>query len=53
MREVDPTVSEDEAPERLAEMVVKWLREADLKVSLDELSIPTEGIDTFVEDALC
>jgi alcohol dehydrogenase len=52
MREVDPTVSEQEAPDRLAEMVVGWLREADLKISLDELSIPTEGIDTYVQDAL-
>ncbi|MDA9857755.1 iron-containing alcohol dehydrogenase [Rubripirellula sp.] len=52
MREVDPTVSEQEAPDRLAEMVVEWLREADLKISLDELSIPTEGIDTYVQDAL-
>jgi alcohol dehydrogenase len=52
MREVDPTVSEKEAPDRLAEMVVGWLREADLKISLDELSIPTEGIDTYVQDAL-
>lgn len=52
MREVDPTVSEQEAPDRLAEMVVGWLREADLKISLDELSIPPEGIDTYVQDAL-
>jgi alcohol dehydrogenase len=52
MREVDPTVSEQEAPDRLAEMVVEWLREADLKISLDELSIPPEGIDTYVQDAL-
>ncbi|MGB0595572.1 MAG: iron-containing alcohol dehydrogenase [Rubripirellula sp.] len=52
MREVDPAVSEHEAPDRLAEMVVGWLREADLKISLDELSISTEGIDTYVQDAL-
>ena len=52
MREVDPRVATDEAPERLAEMVVSWLREADLATSLDELSIPASGIDTFVEDAL-
>ena len=52
MREVDPAVCEQEAPDRLAEMVVGWLREADLKISLDELSIPTEGIDTYVQDAL-
>ncbi|MEE2934440.1 MAG: iron-containing alcohol dehydrogenase, partial [Planctomycetota bacterium] len=52
MREVDPAVCEQEAPDRLAEMVVGWLREADLKISLDELSIPTEGIETYVQDAL-
>lgn len=52
MREVDPTVSVLDAPDRLAEMVVNWLREAGLATSLDELSIPSSGIDTFVEDAL-
>ena len=52
MREVDPGVPTEEAPERLAEMVVSWLREADLATSLKELSIPASGIDTFVEDAL-
>ncbi|MGI9474629.1 MAG: iron-containing alcohol dehydrogenase [Rubripirellula sp.] len=52
MREVDPTVSVDDAPNRLAEMVVNWLREAGLATSLDELSIPSSGIETFVEDAL-
>lgn len=52
MREVDPTVSVLDAPNRLAEMVVNWLREAGLATSLDELSIPSSGIETFVEDAL-
>lgn len=52
MREVDPHVSTGDAPERLAQMVISWLREADLATSLDELSIPASRIDTFVEDAL-
>lgn len=52
LREVEPTIQVDEAPERLAEMITNWLREAGLATSLDELSIPTTGIDTFVEDAL-
>lgn len=52
LREVDPEVSVEEAPERLALMVTQWLREAGLATSLDELSIPTSGIDVFVEDAM-
>ncbi|NND96724.1 MAG: iron-containing alcohol dehydrogenase [Pirellulaceae bacterium] len=52
LREVDPTVPTAEAPERLAQMIVAWLREAGLATSLDELSIPSSGIDTFVQDAL-
>ncbi len=52
LREVDPTAPVDEAPERLAAMVTSWLREAGLATSFNELSIPTSGIDTFVEDAL-
>ena len=52
LREVDPSVSTPEAPQRLADLVIHWLREAGLATSLDELSIPASGIDTFVEDAL-
>jgi alcohol dehydrogenase len=52
LREVDPTVPVVEAPDRLAAMVTSWLREAGLATSFDELSIPTSGIDIFVEDAL-
>ncbi len=52
IREVDPTISTADAPERLAQMVIGWLREAGLATSFDELSIPVSGIDTFVEDAL-
>jgi alcohol dehydrogenase len=52
LREVEPTTHAQEAPERLASMVVHWLREAGLATSFNELSIPTSGIDTFVDDAL-
>ncbi len=52
LREVDPSVLTPEAPQRLAELVIHWLREAGLATSLDELSIPASGIDLFVEDAL-
>ena len=52
LREVDPSVLTAEAPQRLAELVIHWLREAGLATSLDELSIPASGIDSFVEDAL-
>jgi len=52
MREVDPGVSVEEAPERLAQLVIQWLREARLATSLSELSIPDSGIDHFIEDAL-
>ncbi len=52
LREVEPNVSVNEAPQRLAEMVTDWLREAGLATSFDELSIPASEIDTIVEDAL-
>ncbi len=52
LREVEPTVAASDAPERLAEMVTQWLREAGLATSFDELSIPLSGIDAFVEEAL-
>lgn len=52
MREVDPTVSESEAPERLAVMVTRWLEEANLATSLNALKIPASGIESFVEEAL-
>ena len=51
-REVDPLVPTEEAPMRLAELLTKWLQEANLATSLAELSIPPEGIDQFTEDAL-
>ena len=52
VREVDPGIRTEEAPERLAEMLTQWLREANLATSLEELSVPPEGIDQFTEDAL-
>ena len=52
VREVDPTIQVDQAPERLAEMVGNWMRKAGLATSFNELSIPATGIDAFVEDAL-
>ena len=52
LREIDPTVKTDDAPDRLADMVVGWMREAGLATSLDELSIPQSGINVFVQDAL-
>ncbi|MCC9599287.1 iron-containing alcohol dehydrogenase [Stieleria sp. JC731] len=52
MREVDPTVTEADAPERLAAMVTDWLQEAGLATSLNALQIPASGIESFVEEAL-
>ncbi|TWU02305.1 iron-containing alcohol dehydrogenase [Stieleria varia] len=52
MREIDPTVTENDAPDRLAELIVQWLKEAGMATSLGELSIPSSGIDVFVEEAL-
>ncbi len=52
LRDVDPTVGESEAPDRLAEMVTGWLEQADLATSLNALSIPASGIESFVEEAL-
>ena len=52
IREVDPRIETADAPARLAEWVVSWLREAGLATSLDELSVPTSDIGLFVQDAL-
>lgn len=52
MREVDPSVRDEDAAPRLAELVTDWLRSAGLATSLDELAIPTSGIESLVEDAL-
>ena len=52
MREVEPAISTEDAPERLAQLIVNWLKEAGMATSLGELEIPSTGIDTFVEEAL-
>lgn len=52
IREIDPTVTDESAPERLAETVEAWLREAGMATSLDELSIPSSEIAMLAEDAL-
>ncbi len=52
VREVEPGVRVEDAPERLATMLTKWLKEANLATSLEELSVPQEGIEQFTEDAL-
>lgn len=52
VREIEPDILVEDAPERLAQMLTKWLKEANLATSLAELSVPQEGIDQFTEDAL-
>lgn len=41
LSEIEPVLEPQRAPERLASMVVEWLRMAGLATSLDELQIPT------------
>ena len=52
VREVDPTVDTQDAPERLADMVTQWVSSAGLATSLGELSIPESKIESFIDDAL-
>lgn len=52
VREVEPAVNPQTAPEILADWVTEWLRQAGLATSLSELAIPTTGINDFVRDAL-
>ncbi|MGI9467225.1 MAG: iron-containing alcohol dehydrogenase [Rubripirellula sp.] len=52
VREVEPGVRVEDGPERLATMLTQWLKEANLATSLEELSVPQEGIEQFTEDAL-
>ncbi len=52
VREVEPNVCVEDAPERLATMLTQWLKEANLATSLEELSVSQEGIEQFTEDAL-
>lgn len=51
-REVQPTITSEEAPQQLAAWVEQWMDAAGLATSLDELSIPTSDIGQFVDDAL-
>jgi alcohol dehydrogenase len=52
LREIELFVPAEDAPDRLAELVVQWLKQAGLATSLQELSIPSSGIEALVEDAL-
>ena len=52
VREVEPDVLVEDAPERLAAMLTQWLKEANMATSLKELAVPQEGIEQFTEDAL-
>jgi alcohol dehydrogenase len=52
LQDVEPGVTVDEAPERLATAVTAWLRQAGLATTLRELAIPAASIDDCVEDAL-
>lgn len=52
LREVDPSIETAHAPERLAQMVVAWLREAGLATSLKDLSVPESEIGHFISEAL-
>ena len=52
VREVEPDVRVEDAPERLAAMLTQWLKEANMATSLKELAVPQEGIEQFTEDAL-
>ena len=52
LREIDESVAIHEAPNRLAEIVEGWLREAGLATTFDDLAVPTIEIETLVQDAL-
>jgi alcohol dehydrogenase len=52
VREVDSSVSEAAAPERLASMIDAWLEQSGLATSFQELEIPDSAIDSLVKDAL-
>ncbi|QDT03166.1 Alcohol dehydrogenase [Rubripirellula lacrimiformis] len=52
MREVEPSTRDEDAPERLANLVTGWLREAGLATSLSELSIAESEIDVLADDSL-
>ncbi len=52
LREIDPAATADSAPQRLAERVTEWLRQAGLATSMAELSIPTGDLDELAKDAM-
>lgn len=52
LSETEPVADPAQAPERLAELVESWLRQAGLATSLSELQINGETIDQLCEDAL-
>ncbi len=52
LSEIEPVADPAQAPERLAELVESWLRQAGLATSLSELQINGETIDQLCEDAL-
>lgn len=52
VREIDPAIETNEAPDRLANIVTDWVRRAGLATTLSELSISNSGIDAIIEDAL-
>ncbi len=52
LREIEPTATDAEAPERLSTMVRQWLLEAGLATSLEELSIAESDIGSLADDAL-
>ncbi len=51
-REIEPAATADSAPERLADRVIQWLREAGLATTMSELSISSTGINELAQDAL-
>ncbi len=52
LSEVEPVTDPSQAPERLAELIESWLRQAGLATSLAELQINGETIEQLCEDAL-
>jgi len=52
LREIDPSTTVEEAPDRLAEHIRQWLKRAGLATSLSELQIPDDTIGSLSEDAL-
>lgn len=51
LSEIEPVDDPVEAPDRLADRVVEFLRHASMATSLDELRVPAEGIPALAVDA--